>query len=93
MSDPQSDLNNEILSQLRSLDSKIEKMAVEQAVREERYETFAENFKLHHTQHISELRGVLNQGKTAAKLVAGLIAVLAGLGATWDWLVAHIRIM
>jgi hypothetical protein len=92
MPDRQNELNNEILSQLKNLDSKIEKMAVEQAVREERYETFAENFKLH-TQHISELMGVLTQGKTAAKLVAGLIAVLAGLGATWDWLVAHIRIM
>jgi len=92
MPDRQNELNNEILSQLKNLDSKIEKMAVEQAVREERYETFAENSKLQ-TQHISELMGVLNQGKTAAKLVAGLIAVLAGLGATWDWLVAHIRIM
>ena len=92
MSDPQSDLNQEILSQLKSLDQKIDKMAVEQAVREERYETFAENFKLR-TQHISELMGVLNQGKTVAKLIAGLIAVLAGVGATWDWLVAHIRIM
>ena len=92
MSDPQSDLNNEILSQLKNLETKIEKMAVDQAVREERYETFAENFKLR-TQHISELMGVLNQGKTVAKLIAGLIAVLAGLGATWDWLVAHIRIM
>ena len=92
MSNQQSDLNQEILSQLKSLDQKIDKMAVEQAVREERYETFAENFKLR-TQHISELMGVLNQGKTAAKLIAGLIALLAGIGATWDWLVAHIRIM
>jgi hypothetical protein len=92
MSDPQRDLNHEMLSQLKSLDGKMDKMATDNAVRDERYETFAENFKLH-TQHISELMGVLNQGKTAAKLVAGLIAVLAGLGATWDWLVAHIRIM
>lgn len=92
MSDPQSDLNNEILSHLRNLDEKMDKMAAENIVREERYETFAENFKLR-TQHISELMGVLNQGKTAAKLIAGLIAVLAGIGATWDWLVAHIRIM
>lgn len=92
MSNQQSELNNEILSQLKSLDKKMEQMATDNAVRDERYSVFAENFKLR-TQHISELMGVLNQGKTAAKLIAGLIAVLAGLGATWDWLVAHIRIM
>ena len=92
MSDPQSDLNQEILSQLKSLDDKMDKMATDNAVRDERYNVFAENFKLR-TQHISELMGVLNQGKTVAKLIAGLIAVLAGVGATWDWLVAHIRIM
>lgn len=92
MSDPQSDLNQEILSQLKNLDSKIEKMAVEQAVRDERYDTMVANFK-EHTKHIEELMGVLNQGKTAAKLVAALIAFLAGVGATWDWLISHIRIL
>lgn len=92
MNEMQQDLLREVLAQLQSLDTKVSAMAVEQAVREERYDVFAENFK-QHTKNIEELMGVLNQGKTAAKLVAALIAFLAGLGATWDWIVAHIRIL
>lgn len=92
MNEMQQDLLREVLAQLQSLDTKVSAMAVEQAVREERYDVFAENFK-QRTRNIEELMGVLNQGKTAAKLVAALIAFLAGLGATWDWIVAHIRIL
>ena len=92
MNEVQQDLLQEVLKQIQHLDDKVSEMATNQAVREERYDVFAENFK-QHTQDIKELMGVLNQGKTVAKLIAGLIAVLAGVGATWDWLVAHIRIM
>ena len=86
------DLLRQVLAQLKELDDKVSAMAVEYAVREERYDVLAANFK-ERTQHIEELMNVMNQGKTAAKLVAALIAFLAGIGATWDWIVAHIRIM
>ena len=92
MSDQQSDLNREILEQLRSLQARMDTMSENMVRRDERYDVFATNFK-ERTQHISELMGVLNQGKTAAKMVAALIALLAGLGATWDWVISHIRIM
>lgn len=86
------DLLRQVLAQLKDLDDKVSAMAVEYAVREERYDVLALHFK-ERTQHIEELMNVMNQGKTAAKLVAALIAFLAGIGATWDWIVAHIRIM
>lgn len=86
------DLLLEVLQRLKDLDDKVSAMAVEYAVREERYDVLAANFK-EQTKHIEDLMNVLNQGKTAAKLVAALIAFLAGIGATWDWIVAHIRIM
>lgn len=82
----------EVLTQLRELDNKVSAMATEYALREERYDVLATSFK-ERTKHIEELMSVMNQGKTAAKLVAALIAFVAGIGATWDWLVAHIRIM
>ena len=86
------DLLRQVLSQLKDLDDKVSAMAVEYAVREERYDVLATSFK-EQTKHIEELMSVMNQGKTAAKLVAALIAFLAGIGATWDWIVANIRIM
>lgn len=86
------DLLLEVLQRLKDLDDKVSAMAVEYAVREERYDVLAANFK-ERTKHIEELMNVMNQGKTTAKLVAALIAFLAGIGATWDWIVAHIRIM
>ena len=86
------DLLLEVLQRLKDLDDKVSTMAVEYAVREERYDVLAANFK-ERTKHIEDLMNVLNQGKTAAKLVAALIAFLAGIGATRDWIVAHIRIM
>lgn len=86
------DLLLEVLQRLKDLDDKVSAMAVEYALREERYDVLAVNFK-ERTKHIEELMAVMNQGKTAAKLVAALIAFLAGIGATWDWIVAHIRIM
>lgn len=86
------DLLRQVLSQLKDLDDKVSAMAVEYAVREERYDVLEANFK-ERTKHIEDLMNVLNQGKTAAKLVAALIAFLAGIGATWDWIVANIRIM
>ncbi len=86
------DLLMQVLAQLKDLDDKVSAMAVEYAVREERYDVLAANFK-ERTQHIEELMNVMNQGKTAAKLVAALIAFFAGIGATWDWIVANIRIM
>lgn len=86
------DLLRQVLTQLKELDDKVSAMAVEYAVREERYDVLAANFK-ERTQHIEELMNVMNQGKTAAKLVAALIAFFAGIGATWDWIVANIRIM
>lgn len=86
------ELIREVLNRLEELDKKITAVVIDQAVREEKYDTLASNFK-ERTKHIEELMGVLNQGKTAAKLVAALIAFLAGLGATWDWIIAHIRIL
>ena len=86
------ELIREVLSQLDNLDKKVTEVATAQAVRDERYDTMVANFK-EHTKHIEELMCVLNQGKTAAKLVAALIAFLAGVGATWDWIVAYIRIL
>ena len=86
------DLLRQVLTQLKELDDKVSAMAVEYAVREERYDVLAANFK-ERTKHIEELMNVMNQGKTAAKLVAALIAFFAGIGATWDWIVANIRIM
>lgn len=86
------ELLKEVLVQLKELDNKVSAMAVEYAVREERYDVLAATFK-ERTKHIEDLMNVMNQGKTAAKLVAALIAFLAGIGATWDWIVAHIRIM
>ena len=86
------ELIREVLSQLDKLDKKVTEVATAQAVRDERYDVMASNFR-EHTKHIEELLGVLNQGKTAAKLVAALIAFLAGVGATWDWLISHIRIL
>ena len=86
------ELIREVLSQLDKLDKKVTEVATAQAVRDERYDVMAANFR-EHTKHIEELMGVLNQGKTAAKLVAALIAFLAGIGATWDWLISHIRIL
>ena len=86
------DLLRQVLAQLKDLDDKVSAMAVEYAVREERYDVLEANFK-EQTKHIEDLMNVLNQGKTAAKLVAALIAFFAGIGATWDWIVAHIRIM
>ena len=86
------ELLREVLTQLRELDNKVSAMATEYALREERYDVLATSFK-ERTKHIEELMSVMNQGKTAAKLVAALIAFFAGIGATWDWLVAHIRIM
>ena len=86
------DLLRQVLTQLKELDDKVSAMAVEYAVREERYDVLEANFK-ERTKHIEDLMNVLNQGKTAAKLVAALIAFLAGIGATWDWIVANIRIM
>ena len=85
-------LLNQILDRIDTLSSKVDTLSLDNERRAEKYNEFAENFRLR-TMQISELMSVLNQGKTAAKLIAGLIAVLAGLGATWDWLVAHIRIM
>lgn len=82
----------EVLQRLKDLDDKVSAMTVEYAVREERYDVLAAHFK-ERTKHIEDLMNVLNQGKTTAKLVAALIAFLAGIGATWDWIVAHIRIM
>lgn len=86
------ELLREVLTQLRELDNKVSAMATEDALREERYDVLETSFK-EWTKHIEELMSVMNQGKTAAKLVAALIAFLAGIGATWDWIVAHIRIM
>ena len=86
------DLLLEVLQRLKDLDDKVSAMTVEYAVREERYDVLAAHFK-ERTKHIEDLMNVLNQGKTTAKLVAALIAFLAGIGATWDWIVAHIRIM
>lgn len=86
------ELLREVLTQLRELDNKVSAMATEYALREERYDVLATSFK-ERTKHIEELMSVMNQGKTAAKLVAALIAFVAGIGATWDWIVAHIRIM
>lgn len=86
------DLLRQVLAQLKDLDDKVSAMTVEYAVREERYDVLAATFK-ERTKHIEDLTNVMNQGKTAAKLVAALIAFVAGIGATWDWLVAHIRIM
>ena len=86
------DLLRQVLTQLKELDDKVSAMAVEYAVREERYDVLAANFK-ERTKHIEDLMNVMNQGKTVAKLAAALIAFLAGIGATWDWIVAHIRIM
>lgn len=86
------DLLLEVLQRLKDLDDKVSAMTVEYAVREERYDVLAATFK-ERTKHIEDLTNVMNQGKTAAKLVAALIAFLAGIGATWDWIVAHIRIM
>lgn len=86
------ELLKEVLVQLKELDNKVSAMAVEYAVREERYDVLAATFK-ERTKHIEDLMNVLNQGKTAAKLVAALIAFFAGIGATWDWIVANIRIM
>jgi len=86
------ELLREVLTQLRELDNKVSAMATEYALREERYDVLAASFK-EQTKHIEELTSVMNQGKTAAKLVAALIAFVAGIGATWDWIVAHIRIM
>ena len=86
------ELIREVLSQLDNLDKKVTEVATAQAVRDERYDTMEANFR-ESTKHIEELMGVLNQGKTAAKLVAALIAFLAGIGATWDWLISHIRIL
>ena len=86
------DLLRQVLSQLKDLDDKVSAMTVEYAVREERYDVLAATFK-ERTKHIEDLMNVMNQGKTAAKLVAALIAFFAGIGATWDWIVAHIRIM
>ena len=92
MNEVQQELLKEVLNQLQHLDDKVSAMATAQAVRDERYDTMAANFK-ESTKHIEELMGVLNQGKTAAKLVAALIAFLAGVGATWDWIISHIRIL
>lgn len=92
MTDHEVALLAKILERLDDLGSKVEHLSLENERREAQYSQFAENFKTR-TQNISELMLVLNQGRTAAKLVAGLIAVLAGLGATWDWIVAHIRIL
>ncbi len=92
MNEVQQELLKEVLNQLQHLDDKVSAMATAQAVREERYDVFADNCK-QRTQDIKELMGVLNQGKTAAKLVAALIAFLAGVGATWDWIISHIRIL
>lgn len=86
------DLLLEVLQRLKDLDDKVSAMAIEDALREERYDVLETSFK-EWTKHIEELMSVMNQGKTAAKLVAALIAFLAGIGATWDWIVAHIRIM
>jgi hypothetical protein len=86
------ELLKEVLVQLKELDNKVSAMAVEYAVRGERYDVLEANFK-EQTKHIEDLMNVLNQGKTAAKLVAALIAFFAGIGATWDWIVANIRIM
>ena len=86
------DLLLEVLQRLKDLDDKVSAMTVEYALREERYDVLATSFK-ERTKHIEELMSVMNQGKTAAKLVAALIAFVAGIGATWDWIVAHIRIM
>lgn len=86
------ELLKEVLVQLKELDDKVSAMAVEYAVHKEHYAVLASNFK-EQTKHIEDLMNVLNQGKTTAKLVAALIAFLAGIGATWDWIVAHIRIM
>jgi len=86
------ELLREVLTQLRELDNKVSAMATEYALREERYDVLATSFK-ERTKHIEELMSVMNQGKTAAKLVAALIAFVAGIGATWDWIVANIRIM
>ena len=82
----------EVLTQLRELDNKVSAMATEYALLAERYDVLETSFK-EQTKHIEELMSVMKQGKTAAKLVAALIAFVAGIGATWDWLVAHIRIM
>lgn len=86
------ELIREVLSQLDRLDKKVTEVETAQAIREERYDVMASNFR-ESTKHIEALMGVLNQGKTAAKLVAALIAFLAGVGATWDWLISHIRIL
>ena len=86
------DLNREILDQLRSLGDRVDKIAETQIRNEEKYVSLADSFK-ERTKHIEELMSVLNQGKTAAKLIAVLIAILSGLGASWDWVVAHIRIL
>lgn len=92
MTDHEVALLAKILERLDDLGSKVEHLSLENERRESQYSQFAENFKTR-TQNIAELMLVLNQGRTAAKLVAGLIAVLAGLGAAWDWIVAHIRIL
>ena len=86
------ELLREVLTQLRELDNKVSALATEYALLAERYDVLETSFK-EQTKHIEELMSVMKQGKTAAKLVAALIAFVAGIGATWDWLVAHIRIM
>jgi len=86
------ELLREVLTQLRELDNKVSALATEYALLAERYDVLETSFK-EQTKHIEELMSVMKQGKTAAKLVAALIAFVAGIGATWDWIVAHIRIM
>lgn len=89
---PENTVLQDVLNSLHELNEKVSELALSQARSEVRYAHLSEEGKAKEAK-LDELVAVLNQGKVAAKVLAVLVAIIAGLGTTWDWIVAHIRIM
>lgn len=76
----------EILTQLRSLDERVDQLSNANAVINER---LTHHMQVEH-KDFDMLIDVIRQGKAAGKVIAALIGLGASLVAGWDWIVNHL---
>lgn len=82
------ELHEEILAQLKTQDEKQDNLAKCVAVLNER---ITHHCNVEH-KDFDTLLDVVRQGKALSKVVGVVIAAIAGLAATYDWIVSHLRL-
>ena len=82
------ELHEEILAQLKIQDEKQDSLAKCVAVLNER---ITHHCSVEH-KDFDTLLDVVRQGKALSKVIGVIIAAIAGLAATYDWIVTHLRL-